>query len=392
MDDARLLTGARVVTPTGVLDPGWLLVTGDTIAAIGAGQPPPGPGSRVVAVETGLGGHWVVPGFVDIHCHGGGGVSFAGEPPDVVAEAVAAHRGRGTTTLLASLVSRPVPDLTREIAALAELVDDDLFAGLHLEGPFLAEARCGAHDPAVLRPPDPASVAALLTAGRGGIRMITVAPELDGALTAIKTVADAGVLAAIGHTDATEAQVRPAVEAGATIATHLYNGMRPLHHREPGPVGALLDDDRVTVELICDLVHLHPTVVRLAARTAGRQRVVAVTDAMAAAGAGDGSYRIGELAVDVRDGVPILADTGALAGSVLTMDAAFANLVQHCGFSMSDAVVATATRPAELLGLDAVTGSLVAGRRADLVVLNGDLAPAGVMHRGRWVGGLPLPG
>ncbi len=158
--------------------------------------------------------------------------------------------------------------------------------------------------------------------------MVTLAPELDGGVEAVRRFTDAGVIAAIGHTDATLAQVLPAVDAGATVATHLFNGMRPLHHREPGPIGALLDDERVTVELICDLVHLHPTVVRIAARHAGAGRTVLVTDAMAAAGVGDGVYSVGALRVTVRDGVPTLDGGGSLAASTLTLDAAVRNFVQ----------------------------------------------------------------
>ena len=195
-------------------------------------------------------------------------------------QAVDAHTAHGTTTMLASLVTRPVPVLVEQVATLADLVTDGLIAGIHLEGPFLSAARCGAHDPGLLRPPDPVSVDALLAAGRGTIRMVTVAPELEGAVPAVKRLVDAGVIAAIGHTDALAEDVVPAVDAGATVATHLFNGMRPLHHREPGPIGVLLDDERVTVELICDLVHLHPTIVRLAARHAGVGRTVLITDAI----------------------------------------------------------------------------------------------------------------
>src|SRR5262249_6271996 len=162
-----------------------------------------------------------------------------------------------------------------------------------------------------------------LAAGRGTIRMVTIAPELDGALHAVKRLVSAGVLAAIGHTDATEAQVLPAVDAGATVATHLFNGMRPLPPREPRPDRTPLEDERVTVELICDLVHVHPSVIRMAARHAGPARTVLITDAIAAAGVGDGVYDVGGLAVTVTDGVPTLAGGASLAGSTLTMDAAF---------------------------------------------------------------------
>jgi N-acetylglucosamine-6-phosphate deacetylase len=378
---AQLITGGRVATPEGVLDPGWVLVENGLISGLGSGEPPARPDAEV----TDASGSWVVPGFVDIHCHGGGGAAFTSVDPTHVRQVVGAHTAHGTTTMLASLVTRPVPELVEQVAALTDLVHDGLVAGIHLEGPFLSAARCGAHDPGLLRPPDPVSVDALLSAGRGTIRMVTIAPELEGAVPAVKRLVDAGVIAAIGHTDAVAEDIVPAVDAGATVATHLFNGMRPLHHREPGPIGVLLDDERVTVELICDLVHLHPTIVRLAARHAGAGRTVLITDAIAAAGAGDGTYEIGGLEVDVTNGVPTLADGGSLAGSTLTMDAAFRNLVRSCGLGVLDAVAAASTRPAELLGLGDVTGRLTPGLAADVVLLDDSLHPVSVMRRGEWV-------
>ena len=372
------LTGGRVVTPHGVLESGWVAVRDGRILAVGEDVPPDGPTTDVT-------GSWLVPGFVDIHCHGGGGEAFTNADPDRVRKAASAHRRHGTTTLLASLVSRPVPEMVEQIAKLAELCQDGLISGLHLEGPFLSAARCGAHDPAILRAPDRDSVTKLLAAGAGTVRMVTLAPELEGAVDAVKLLVDNDVLAAIGHTDGTEAQIRPAIDAGATVATHLFNGMRPLHHREPGPIGALLDDERVTVELICDLVHLHPTAVRLAARHAGTGRTVLITDAIAAAGVGDGVYDVGGLEVRVVDGVPTLAGGGSLAGSTLTMDAAFRNAVTSCGLSIIEASQAASTRPAALLGLSDRTGELRAGLAADLVVLDAELRPRDVMSKGSWV-------
>ncbi|RBM13110.1 N-acetylglucosamine-6-phosphate deacetylase [Prauserella sp. PE36] len=373
-----MLTGGRLACPDGVLDDGWLSVSGGRIAELGTGAPPEG---RQVDVRGAL----VVPGFVDTHCHGGGGASFSTTDPAEAARAIAAHRRHGTTTMLASLVSDPIGVLTDQLAALSELVEDGELAGVHLEGPFIAQARCGAHDPAALREPDTSAVDSLLDASRGHVRMVTLAPELTGGIKAVRQLTESGVIAAIGHTDGTEEQVRPAVDAGATVATHLFNGMRPLHHREPGPVGVLLDDERVTVELICDLVHVHPTVLRLAARHAGQDRTVLVTDAMSATDAADGTYTLGRLAVDVRDGVATLAGNGALAGSTLTMDAAFRNLVHGAGLSVTDAVRATASRPAELLGIADRTGRLCRGLQADLVLLGDDLCPMGVLRRGEWV-------
>lgn len=370
------LTNGRVVTPDRVLENGWVSVRDGRIAAVGEGAAPDGP-------TTDVGGSTIVPGFVDIHCHGGGGDAFTSSDPAKVRKAAAAHRRHGTTTLLASLVSRPVPELADQVSALAELVQEGVVAGIHLEGPFLSAARCGAHDPAILCPPEQTAVTKLLDAGKGTVRMVTIAPELEGAVSAVRQLVDSGVIAAIGHTDATEAQVRPAVDAGASVATHLFNGMRPLHHREPGPIGALLDDERVTVELICDLVHLHPTAVRLAAHHAGLKRTVLITDAIAAAGVGDGVYDVGGLEVRVVDGVPTLAGGAALAGSTLTMDMAFRNAVNACGLSLVEAAYATATRGAELLGLD--TGKLQPGCAADLVVLDAELKPRDVMVKGEWV-------
>lgn len=376
-----VLSGARVVTPHGILDPGWVRTRDGMIAEVGSGIAPQ-PSIDLTSID--LTGQWLVPGFVDIHCHGGGGGSFTSTDPEQSRAGIKTHLAHGTTTMLASLVSAPLDDLTRQIGALSELVVDGLIAGIHLEGPFLSSARCGAHDPSALRPPDPHAVERLLAAGPDAIKMVTLAPELEHSRTAVERLVDHGVIAAIGHTDAVLEEVLPAVEAGASVATHLFNGMRPLHHREPGPVGALLADDRITVELICDLVHLHPTVAGLAARHAGNRRTVLITDAISATGAGDGTYELGSLPVTVTGGEPRLAD-GSLAGSTLTMDAAFRNLVLGCGLPVADAVAAAATRPAELLGMSDRIGAIRSGLTADLVVLDSALSLQRVMRNGRWV-------
>ena len=378
---AFVITGGRIATPDRVLDDGWLAVTNGRIAGVGSGTPP---GDGTVE-QIDVGGALVVPGFIDTHCHGGGGASFTSLDPDEQLRAVHAHRRHGTTTTLASLVSDPVDTITEQVAALRELVQDGEIAGIHLEGPFISKARCGAHDPETLIEPDTGTVDKLLRAGQGAIRMVTLAPELYGGVKAVRQLTESGVIAAIGHTDGIEEQLLPAVDAGARVATHLFNGMRPLHHREPGPVGALLDDERITIELICDLVHLHPTVVRLAARHAGRDRTVLITDAMSATDAADGRYTLGRLEVDVHGGVATLADNGSLAGSTLTMDNAFRNLVRGAKLGILDAVHATSRKPAELLGIADRTGCLRPGLDADIVVLDGDLRPLKVSRRGEWV-------
>jgi N-acetylglucosamine-6-phosphate deacetylase len=215
--------------------------------------------------------------------------------------------------------------------------------------------------------------------------MVTLAAELPYADDAVRRIVGAGARAAVGHTDATYAQSREAIEAGATVATHLFNAMRPLHHREPGPVPALLEDERVTVELICDGVHLHPAVVRLAIEAAGPDRVTLVTDAMAATGAGDGDYVLGELAVRVEDGVARLVEGGAIAGSTLTMDRAFQFVVREAGVAIEDAVRMASANPAALLGVGDRVGSLAVGHDADLVVLDEEFALQAVMAKGSWL-------
>ena len=296
-----LLAGGQVVTPDGVLSPGWIRLDGSVIDAVGAGDAPGPP-----AVD--LRGQWVLPGFVDLHVHGGGGASFTEGTIDEARRAAAFHRARGTTTMLASLVTAPLAELEARAALLAGLADDGLIAGLHLEGPFLSPTRRGAQDPRHMLAPDVAVFERLRAAARGHLRIITLAPELPGALEVVKAATQAGVTVAVGHTDATADVTLAAIDAGATHATHLFNGMRPFHHREPGAVGALLDRDEVTCEIIADGVHLHDIAIRLAARAAGPSRLVLVSDAMAAAGMPDGRYQLGSKRVTVTGGVARLQE------------------------------------------------------------------------------------
>lgn len=370
-----LLTAARVVTPARTFAPGWVHVVDDRVEAVGAGEPPR-------PADVALSGT-VVPGFVDTHVHGGGGAAFDGGDPDAVERAVLAHRACGTTTMLASLVTDSVDGLVASTARLADLTDDGLVAGIHLEGPWLSPDHRGAHDPVLLVDPDVASVERLVEAGRGHLRMVTLAPELPGATEAIRRLVGHDVVVAIGHTDASYDQARAALDAGATVGTHLFNTMRPLHHREPGPVAALLEHPDACVELICDGVHVHPAMIGLAA-AAKPHLTVLVTDAMAAACSEDGDYRLGSLDVEVRGGVARLREGRAIAGSTATMASSVRFAVREVGLSLEDAVRAATATPATLHGL-ADVGVLRPGARADLVVLDDDLAVARVMHRGSWV-------
>lgn len=290
--------------------------------------------------------------YVDIHCHGGGGHAFGGTVEGTLA-ALNAHRAHGTTAVVCSLVSEP---LERTIAALevirAARAADSSILGAHLEGPFLAPSRKGAHDPEALSVPNRAVVDALIEAGRGVVRQITIAPELPGALDAIERFVDAGVVVAVGHTAAGATAAQAAFDRGATLITHGFNAMLGMSAREIGPVGAALADDRVFLELIADGIHLQPALIATVFRAAPG-RVVLVTDAMAAAASGSGRYALGGLNVDVADGRAVIAGTDTLAGSTLTMDRA----VEVCvaaGVAEADAVAAATTTPLRALGLDGV--------------------------------------
>jgi N-acetylglucosamine-6-phosphate deacetylase len=372
---STVLTGARVVLPTGTVEGGRVVVEGGRIAEAAAAD----------ATEVDLTGHWVVPGFVDMHNHGGGGASFTSGSVDEVLKGVRTHREHGTTTVVASLVTGEIDFLAKRAGLLSELVEEGALAGIHFEGPFISPCRKGAHSEALLRHPDPAEVRELIAAARGTARMMTLATELPGGIESVRLLAEHGVIAAIGHTDATYDQTVEAIEAGASVATHLFNAMPPVGHRDPGPVVALLEDERITVELINDGTHLHPASLELAFRHAGAGRVAFITDAMDAAGFGDGHYELGPLGVEVKDGVARLVKGGAIAGSTLTLDAAFRRAATVDRLPVDDIVRAISANPAKLLGVYDTVGSLEPGKDADLVVLDAEFALKGVLRKGEWV-------
>ncbi|MGW0144717.1 N-acetylglucosamine-6-phosphate deacetylase [Streptomyces sp. NPDC003333] len=370
-----VLSGARVVLPTGTPEEGQVIVDGSRIA----GTAPEN------AHRVDLTGHWIVPGFVDIHNHGGGGASFTSGTPEDVLKGIHTHRLHGTTTLVASTVTGDMDFLARRAGLLGELAEQGDLAGIHFEGPFISPCRKGAHSEELLRDPDPADVRKLIDAARGHAAMVTLATELPGGIDSVRLLVEHGVIAAIGHTDAGYEQTVEAIDAGATVATHLFNAMPPLGHREPGPIVALLEDERVTVELINDGTHLHPASLELAFRHAGADRVAFITDAMDAAGFGDGRYMLGPLEVEVADGVARLVEGGSIAGSTLTLDRAFKRAVTIDRLPVGDVVAALSANPAKLLGRYDRVGSLEPGKDADLVVLDADFDLKGVMRRGEWV-------
>lgn len=376
---ARVLADARVVTPAGVRDDVSVQVAGGVIAAVDAVQRAP----DVPVVD--LAGAWLLPGYVDLHMHGGGGHSVASSPQEMDA-AVAFHRARGTTSTLVSLMTAPVDELADQLAWAAELTrrgptPRGHVLGSHLEGPFLSPRRCGAQNAAHMIAPDRAVLHRLIAAAEGTLRVITLAPELDGALALIAPLREAGVIVAMGHSDATYEQAVAAIRTGAGHATHLFNGMPPLHHRHPGLAGAVLEAG-LPAELINDGRHVHPALVALVAK--GIACPVLITDAIDATGVGDGTFVLGGQEVHVHGGEARLAGTRSLAGSTLTMDEALRRAVVDSGLSIEQASAAASANPARVLGLESSIGSIAAGRRADLVVLDDDLRVTGVMAGGHW--------
>lgn len=372
-----LLAGGKVLTSEGFLTDAWVQVDRHIITDIGVGMPPGTP-------DSALNGQLVLPGFVDQHCHGGGGASFVTTDPAEATRAARFHLEHGTTSIMASLVSGSNAALKSQIETLSPLVDQGTVIGIHLEGPWISLHFCGAHAQDQLRPPALDEVAELLELGAGRIKMVTIAPELDHGIEAIELVANSGALAAVGHTDADYETGLAAIEAGARVITHLFNAMRPVLHRDPNAAGALIDDPRVFGELICDGVHIHPTSIKLALRELGIDRTCMITDAMSATGVADGQYKLGELDVTVKDGVARLTQAGNIAGSTLTLDVALRFVVEHCGVSIADASQMLSTNPARVLGLDD-RGTLEVGKRADLVVLDDSLTLTRVMQAGVWV-------
>jgi N-acetylglucosamine-6-phosphate deacetylase len=304
----------------------------------------------------------LIPGLIDIHCHGGAGSYFSNASR--VQDVLKVHREHGTTGIIASLVTESIEDLKVQIAALVPFYKSGQILGIHLEGPYLSHARCGAHEPSLLINPDVAEIRELLEIAKGAIAMITIAPELPGAIEAIKYLSAAGVKVAIGHTNGDFKDAAAGTNAGATIVTHFMNAMNK--EKTEGSISSfVLADERLAVELILDGQHVPLTTASEIIQTIGN-RVMLVTDAMAAAGGSDGSYTIGKLEVKVEDSVARLTSNNALAGSTLTMDQAFHNAIKNCGASIPQAVLMSSTNPALALGLSD-RGSIAVGKRADLL-------------------------
>jgi N-acetylglucosamine-6-phosphate deacetylase len=373
-----LLHSAHRIDELGEVQDAWVLFDGAIIAGRGARlDSAPAADTRVD-----LAGARLVPGFVDLHGHGGGGHSYDDGGAELAA-AIAAHRAHGTTRSVISLVANPLNVLRARLAEIAQLAaTDPLVLGSHLEGPFLAPGQRGAHNLDFLLLPDSGALDSLLAAAGGTLRHVTLAPELPGTLELIPSLVASGITVAVGHTEADLDTVRAAFDAGARMLTHAFNAMPGIHHRAPGPVMAALVDPRVTLELILDGQHVYPSVAKLLF-TAAPARIALITDAMAAAGAADGHYRLGSLNVSVRDGLAVLSGTSTIAGSTLTQDVALRYAIDIVGLPPAEAVAALTVVPARALGIGDRFGLLEPGYAADAVALAPDGSVNSVWANGR---------
>ncbi|MDR3070715.1 MAG: amidohydrolase family protein [Propionibacteriaceae bacterium] len=354
-------------------EPGWLEVIGGRISRLVWEDFSGTPDVALLGFAT--------PGLVDVHSHGAGGAAFT-EGAAAARIALAAHLEAGTTTVIASLVTAGLAELRTQIEALIPLVENGELAGIHLEGPWISPKQRGAHDPDKLALPDAQAVEAVLGYGSEIIRMVTIAPELPGALEAISSFAAAGIVAAIGHTAADFAVTQAGVTAGATGVTHMFNAMPDLKKREPGPVLAALEAEQVFLELIFDGFHIDP---RLAVFIGKNYpgRTVLITDAMAAAGLGDGDYALGGLPVTVANGQARISGTETIAGSTIRLADAV-RLATQAGVPLAAAVGLATANPAAYLQIPKV-GRLDVGFHADLVEFDADtLKVCRVMRRGQW--------
>jgi N-acetylglucosamine-6-phosphate deacetylase len=381
-DRPQLLLAAAVCTPEEEISAGYVRLAGGRIAGVGR-QADLSAGDRRDTQVRELGDAILAPGFIDLHVNGGAGSDFleASEPGDLAA--LRLHLAHGTTALLPTLITARHQELVEALRVLARIRASapgpgeprpDIL-GVHLEGPYLSRVKRGAHPPEPMRRPSLDEVAAYRKASDGVLRMITVAPEVEGGIPFLRAIVAQGIVAAIGHSDACYETTCAAIEAGATFAVHLFNALRSFHHREPGAVGAILDSPRVAAEIIADGVHVHPAGLRIAHRSKGTNGLVLATDAVSLAGLPDGSTgrgRLGAERIQIRNGQAVTMD-GVLAGSVLTLDRAVKNMVELAGIAPREAIRMATLNPARVIGADKRKGRLAAGCDADLVVLAPDL-------------------
>jgi N-acetylglucosamine-6-phosphate deacetylase len=366
-----IITAVRLLTPTEVIEHPVVVVEDERIVALGARDH--------IVVPDGARHHdfpdkILAPGFIDVHIHGGSGHDVMEVNPSALAAIERGMVKHGVTSYLPTTVTAPLPDTLRSLEHLGKVIrmaSDNAGRsrplGIHLEGPFISHAKRGVHPPQNLLPPSPETLRGLYQAAGGTVSMLTIAPELDGGLETIADAVSLGIHVSLGHSNATLFEANAGIDAGARHATHTFNAMRPLDHREPGILGAALSDDRITADLIADGLHVAPTVIKLFLRMKGMDRAVLITDAISATGMPDGKYKLGGFEVEVKGDRCDL--DGKLAGSVLTLDRAIRNVMGFASLTLANAIRLVTLNPARLVGVSHAHGTLAPGRVADVVVL-----------------------
>jgi len=369
-----IVTAERLLTGSGVVDQPVIVIEDGRVVSIASraeGDTPAENGGRTLDFA----GATLAPAFFDVHIHGAAGHDLMEATPEALCTVGAFLASRGTGSYLATTVTAPMDATLRSLSGLARLIAQDPVAGIarpigiHLEGPFLSHAKRGVHPPDLLLAPDIAVFDRLFEAAEGWVRLMTLAPELPAAAELAAHATARGVRVSLGHSNATAAEARAAIAAGAVSATHTFNAMRPLDHREPGILGTVLTTDSLFAELICDGIHNTPEMARIWWKCKGPQRAILITDAMSAAGMPDGEYRLGGFSVQVANGVASMGDV--LAGSTLTLDRALENFLRFTGAKLDEGLRLLTANPAAMTGLGDRAGFLGVGHAANLVAVDG---------------------
>lgn len=393
--DITLIYNAKIVLPQEIIEQGYILIHDGLITWLGtketyeAEHVLDGQSGQKIDLTIDAQGGWLLPGFIDIHVHGGNGSDFMEAGSSNLDQITRFHGKHGTTTMLATTVTASKEKIEEVLRAVHQYQQTPMpyaqLLGVHLEGPFLSPKWAGAQNPCYIVKPNLEWMNSWIRQYPDLIRMVTLAPETEGAMELIQLLAQHHIIPACGHSDANYTTILEAEQNGLCHAVHTFNAMTPLHHREPGTVGAVLTRDHISAEVIADGHHVHPAVIKLMSKLKTAQNMILITDAISAAGLGDGEYQLGGLEVYVEDGAARLKSTNSLAGSTLTMIQAFKYMVQQVRLSVNQASEMASGNPAKLLGISSMTGSITTGKQADLVLISTELDISYVWVKGRMI-------
>ncbi|AZS17109.1 N-acetylglucosamine-6-phosphate deacetylase [Paenibacillus lutimineralis] len=380
------IVNGKIVSPKGIIEDGAVTVENGVITYVGSTAGIPQDVAELETVDAA--GKYILPGFIDVHVHGGMLEDFS-KPSKAGIDAITKlHASQGTTTMLATTMTMPKDILDEVLAEVQSYMENDMpyaqLGGVHLEGPFISPKWPGAQNPAHIVPPNKDWIEQWEEQYPGLIKQVTFAPEREGSHELIRFLRKKGIAAAAGHTDATYEDIMSAQAVGLNHSVHMFNAMTPLHHRKPGTAGAILSTPAISAEIIADGIHVHKAAIKLLASVKTDHNLLLITDAMSAAGLGNGDYMLGDLPVVVKDNVCTLKESeGTLAGSTLTMIRGFRYLIQEVGLSIERASEAASGNPARLLRMDHITGSIETGKQADLLVVDTDLELQQIWIKGR---------